>query len=54
MSAFNLRSHPRVTVTPHVAGISFASDIAECFKKNVENFLAGKPLGDAVNWDQKY
>jgi hypothetical protein len=37
-----------------VAGLSFPGDIAACFKDNYERFLAGKPLLNAVNWQQKY
>ncbi|MBY0548310.1 MAG: D-2-hydroxyacid dehydrogenase [Candidatus Obscuribacterales bacterium] len=40
---------PNCTVTPHVAGPSLPADIARCFVKNFELFVAGKRLEGQVD-----
>jgi len=50
----DLWSHPRVTITPHVAGESRAQDIAQCFQANLELYDAGKDLNCLVDWTKLY
>ena len=33
-----LWTHSNVTITPHVAGVSRAQDVADCFKNNLDKF----------------
>jgi len=53
-SESKLWSHPKVTITPHVAGESRAQDIAECFASNLNKFDSGEDLDCVVNWDRLY
>eukprot|EP00090_Calanus_glacialis_P008541 TRINITY_DN16889_c0_g1_i1.p1 TRINITY_DN16889_c0_g1~~TRINITY_DN16889_c0_g1_i1.p1 ORF type:complete len:325 (-),score=52.99 TRINITY_DN16889_c0_g1_i1:32-1006(-) len=53
-SESKLWSHPKVTITPHVAGESRAKDIAECFVRNLNKFDSGEDLDCVVNWDRLY
>jgi len=49
-----LWSHPKVTITPHIAGESRAQDIAECFLRNLNKLDAGESLECLVNWERLY
>jgi len=49
-----LWSHPKVTITPHIAGMSRPKDIAECFLSNLKKFDSGEVLDCLVNWDRLY
>lgn len=45
---------PNCTVTPHVAGPSLPADIARCFVRNFELFVAGKKLEGQVDRARGY
>lgn len=45
---------PNCTVTPHVAGPSLPADIAKCFIRNFERFVAGKQLEGQVDRRRGY
>lgn len=49
-----LWSLPGVTITPHVAAISFAADVAAIFAGNLSRYLGGEPLLHQVDWDRGY
>ena len=49
-----LWSHPRVTITPHVAAVSLPDDVAEVFAANFRKFLDGEPLDFVVDWERGY
>jgi len=49
-----LWTHPKVTITPHIAGESRAQDIAECFLLNLERYDKGEELGCLVDWERLY
>jgi phosphoglycerate dehydrogenase-like enzyme len=46
--------HPRVLLTPHIAGKVFPEDVAALFVKNLDRYLVGKPLRYAVDWTLGY
>ena len=39
-----LWSHPKVTITPHVAAVTKPADVAACFGENLKRYAAGEPL----------
>ncbi|MEE9161901.1 MAG: D-2-hydroxyacid dehydrogenase [Candidatus Neomarinimicrobiota bacterium] len=45
---------PGVTITPHVAALGGAADIAEVVAANVERYLDGEPLNYVVDWERGY
>lgn len=47
-------THPKVIVTPHVAGNSPARMVAQCVAKNIGNIDSGRLLDHLVSWDQGY
>lgn len=49
-----LWTHPGVTVTPHVAGVSRCRDIAECFLANLARYDAGEEVECLVDWNRLY
>jgi len=49
-----LWSHPKVTVTPHVAAKAQAESIAECFVKNVERVEEGQLPVPLIDWNKLY
>ena len=51
---FQLSSILQFPVTPHVAGESRAEDVAECFKQNLDQDLAGKDPEGLVDWNKLY
>lgn len=53
-AASPLWAHPRVTVTPHVAAISQAGDVADSFARNAARFAAGEPLAHVVDLARGY
>jgi len=44
-----LWSHPKVTLTPHCAAVSFPHEIADVFIHNLNNWLSGKALNYIVD-----
>ena len=49
-----LWEHPGVTVTPHVAAQSMATDIVNLFAANLERYRAGRQLEHLVDWERGY
>jgi len=49
-----LWTHPRVTVTPHVAAVTFPEDVVRTFADNLDRRLAGLPLRFQLDWEQGY
>ncbi|OQR81649.1 D-isomer specific 2-hydroxyacid dehydrogenase [Thraustotheca clavata] len=49
-----LWAHPLVTITPHVAALSMAEDVADVFLKNLWLYLSGSSLNYLVEWDRGY
>uniref|UniRef100_M4BJD6 D-isomer specific 2-hydroxyacid dehydrogenase NAD-binding domain-containing protein n=1 Tax=Hyaloperonospora arabidopsidis (strain Emoy2) TaxID=559515 RepID=M4BJD6_HYAAE len=49
-----LWSHPKVIVTPHIAGTVFPEDVAAVFVKNLNLCLEGQPVLYQVNWSCGY
>lgn len=47
-------SHPGVTVTPHVAALTFEQDLADFYGDNLARWLCGKPLSGAVDLARGY
>ena len=45
---------PGVTLTPHVAALGGATEIADVVAANVERYLAGAPLAHVVDWERGY
>ncbi|MCK4577138.1 MAG: D-2-hydroxyacid dehydrogenase [Candidatus Marinimicrobia bacterium] len=45
---------PGVIITPHVAALGFATEIADIFIANHERYRAGKPLLHQVDWKRGY
>mmetsp|Transcript_104477 Transcript_104477/g.280740 ORF Transcript_104477/g.280740 Transcript_104477/m.280740 type:complete len:320 (-) Transcript_104477:97-1056(-) len=46
--------HPGVRISPHVAAVSYPSDVAQLFVANLELWLDGKPLRYMVDLDKGY
>nr|PZN44140.1 MAG: hydroxyacid dehydrogenase [Bacillota bacterium] len=46
--------HPRVTVTPHVAGVSLPEDVVAAFMANYRRYVAGEPLVGVVDRQRGY
>ena len=44
-----LWDHDKVTITPHVAAVSYAHDVAAVFITNLELWARGQPLQHVVN-----
>ncbi|KAG6576276.1 Glyoxylate/hydroxypyruvate reductase A [Phytophthora cinnamomi] len=49
-----LWTHPKVIVTPHIAGTVFPEDVADVFVKNLNRRLEGKPVLYQMNWSSGY
>lgn len=47
-------SHSRVTVTPHVAALTFEQDLADFYGDNLARWLCGKPLLGLVDLERGY
>ncbi|XP_023344414.1 uncharacterized protein LOC111713708 isoform X4 [Eurytemora carolleeae] len=47
-------THPRVTVTPHVAGSSRALEIVDCFLTNLNKMAKGESPDGLINWEKMY
>lgn len=43
-----------VTITPHIAAISYPEDVAGIFRRNLERFAAGQALEHTVDLDRGY
>eukprot|EP00095_Tigriopus_kingsejongensis_P000427 maker-scaffold171_size289870-snap-gene-1.44 protein:Tk00427 transcript:maker-scaffold171_size289870-snap-gene-1.44-mRNA-1 annotation:"hypothetical protein LOTGIDRAFT_238595" len=46
--------HPKIAITPHIAGPSRAMDIAECVQRNLELYYQGLPIENLVDWQAQY
>ncbi|KAL7581716.1 hypothetical protein ACA910_022256 [Epithemia clementina (nom. ined.)] len=46
--------HPNVIVSPHVSGLTQASDVPRVFSENYERYVNGHPLLYVVDWDKGY
>ena len=49
-----LWSHANVVVSPHVSGLTQASDVPKVFLSNYERYVAGESLDYLVDWDKGY
>jgi phosphoglycerate dehydrogenase-like enzyme len=49
-----LWGHPRVMITPHISAVSYPSDVASVFVKNLEHWVQGEPLEHEVRWENGY
>eukprot|EP01061_Rhynchopus_euleeides_P030754 TRINITY_DN51007_c0_g1_i1.p2 TRINITY_DN51007_c0_g1~~TRINITY_DN51007_c0_g1_i1.p2 ORF type:complete len:131 (+),score=50.45 TRINITY_DN51007_c0_g1_i1:2-394(+) len=49
-----LWQHAKVTVTPHIAALTTAPDIAALFADSLGLYLQGKPPQHIVDWDAGY
>ena len=49
-----LWSHTKVVVSPHVSGLTQASDVPKVFLCNYERYVDGKSLYYLVDWDKGY
>ncbi|TRY73076.1 hypothetical protein TCAL_03331 [Tigriopus californicus] len=47
-------SHPKIVITPHIAGPTRASDVADCLRANLELFDQGAPIENLVDWEAQY
>lgn len=47
-------THPKVTLTPHIAAITHPSSGVRVLTRALEELEAGKPLSNLVDWDQGY
>ncbi len=45
---------PNVTVTPHVAAISYPADVVARFQENLARYQAGEPLQDLIDLKKGY
>ncbi|OQS00608.1 D-isomer specific 2-hydroxyacid dehydrogenase [Achlya hypogyna] len=50
----SLWAHPLVTITPHVAALSMAEDVADVFLKNLWLYLSNSTLSYLVEWERGY
>ncbi|XP_028405327.1 uncharacterized protein LOC114527826 isoform X2 [Dendronephthya gigantea] len=49
-----LWTHPQVTITPHIAGLTRKNQVIDSFKENFELFKEGKPMKYVVDWSKGY
>lgn len=49
-----LWDHPAVSITPHVAAVSAAEDVAGLFVDNLRRYLAGQEVPHRVDFSQGY
>lgn len=49
-----LWSHSKVTISPHVSGLTQASDVPKVFLSNYERYIEGESLHYAVDWNKGY
>lgn len=45
---------PNLTITPHVAGVSYPADIVSVFEKNLKKFRSGEPLSGLIDLERGY
>ena len=45
---------PGVTITPHMSGLSTASEVASAFLENLKHYLTGQPLKNMVDFSHGY
>ncbi|KUJ00653.1 D-2-hydroxyacid dehydrogenase [Vibrio sp. MEBiC08052] len=46
--------HPQITLTPHIAAISFPEQIVDIFIDNLRLWIQGKPLNYVINFNKGY
>lgn len=49
-----LWNHPKMVVTPHIAGSTNTSQIIECFVENYRRYRSGENLLNLVDWNEGY
>jgi glyoxylate/hydroxypyruvate reductase A len=49
-----LWAHPSITITPHVAAVTDARDVARAFAANLERYRDGNKLRHVVDWAKGY
>ncbi|CAH0473713.1 unnamed protein product [Peronospora belbahrii] len=49
-----LWSHPKVIVTPHIAGAVFPDDVADVFVRNLDRYIEGEPVLYRMDWSKGY
>jgi phosphoglycerate dehydrogenase-like enzyme len=49
-----LWTHPKVTVSPHVSGLTRAQDVPDLVVKQYQRYTSNQPLQYTVNWDKSY
>ncbi|XP_028405380.1 uncharacterized protein LOC114527872 [Dendronephthya gigantea] len=49
-----LWTHPQVTITPHIAGLSTDNQVIDSFMENFELFKEEKPMKYVVDWSKGY
>jgi glyoxylate/hydroxypyruvate reductase A len=49
-----LWAHPAVLLTPHVAAVSYAGDVAGLFAENLARFVHREDLQHVVDWEKGY
>lgn len=49
-----LWDHPRITITPHIAGVSDVELVAEEFVENYKKYIKGEALLNIVDKDRQY
>ena len=49
-----LWTHKSVTVTPHIAALTTAPDLAALFEKNLTHYLKGEQVEHLVDWEAGY
>ena len=52
--ASELWAHPNVTITPHVAAVSFPKDVGRIFADNLVRYLGANDNGEALERKLKY
>ncbi|XP_070546764.1 glyoxylate/hydroxypyruvate reductase A-like [Ptychodera flava] len=49
-----LWKHPQVTITPHVAALSFGNETVDMFVENYRRYVNGEELRHTVSWERGY
>ena len=49
-----LWDHPDVVISPHVSGLTQASDVPKIFSSNYDLFVNGNDLNFVVDWEKGY
>jgi len=48
------QQHPRVTISPHVSGVTQAKDVPNLLLENYDRYVNQQPLLHVVDWDKGY